>query len=233
MWFESAEQASRAYRRAPAAFFQKVHERGCNERDLISPEWTWYATRYHYNLVENGIIDLLLEAQRPVTGNVTLDVGTGTGHWIDFHRDVLEAPSVVAVDFCETAVERLRQSHGGRRGVEIRLADITRPQPDLDGRFDLVTGVGVLFHVVDDAAWQETLRHLCRALRPGGIAIVGGEFGDRTTDLGVMRRVRSLARWREALAEVGGRVIGLRRFAWFGNDEDRGLKDNLLAFTRT
>ncbi len=227
--YESKDEAHKAYREAPGDFFERYHERYWNERELISPDWTWYETRYHYNLVENGIIDVLRRHAPGVTGNSVLDVGAGTGHWIDFYRHVLES-EVTAVDFSSRSVEKLRELHDGDSGVEVKKLDVSVPEASFRGRFDVVNAIGVMFHIVDDDRWQRAVANLCDYLRGGGVAIIGGDFGARTEELGVMRKVRSLATWDATLEQAGARRVDLRRFDWFKGGVNPGLKNNLLAF---
>ena len=227
--YESKDEAHKAYRQAPAEFFERYHEQYFNERELISPEWTWYETRYHYNLVENGIIDILRRHAPRVRGNSVLDVGAGTGHWIDFFHHVLES-EVTAVDFSSLSVERLKQRHRGDSSVEVLKLDISEPEASLHGRFDVINAIGVMFHIVDDDRWRRAVANLCGYLRSGGVAIVGGEFGSRTEDLGVMRRVRSLAEWDAAIGRAGAERVALERFDWFKGGVNPGLKNNLMAF---
>ncbi|WP_428261287.1 class I SAM-dependent methyltransferase [Haliangium sp.] len=230
--YPTPEDAYAAYRRDPAEFFARYQDRHTDERTLISPDWRWYETKYHYNLLENAIIDLLRGLGNPVIGNVVLDVGAGTGHWIEFYLKYLEAREVVAVDFSPTAVERLRSRYLDLPAVTVQRRDICEPEAEFEGRFDVVNAIGVMFHIVDDARWRRAVANLCRYLRPGGVAIIGGDFGDRTEELGVMRRVRSLALWEEVVAEAGGRVAEVKRFDWFKGGVNPGLKNNLLAFCR-
>lgn len=233
MLYQTENEASDAYRNSPSGFFAQYHRRHFNERELISPDWTWYETKYHYNLVENGIIDLLRDHAPRMTGNAVLDVGAGTGHWIDFYRDVLESRSIVGVDFSEVAAEKLRKRYAGNADIRIVHSDITLREPDFLGRFDVVNAIGVMFHIIDDAKWLESIRNTCAYLTDRGVALIGGDFGDRTEQLGVMREVRSLSTWDEALRRAGARRVGLKRFDWFKGGCNPGLKNNLLAFVRT
>lgn len=86
-----------------------------------------------------------------------LEVGAGRGsvaHWL-----AERGARVVAVDLDTRMLDWL-----SARGVDVRAQDVTR---DLvpEGRFDLVHARLVLQHVAERA---ETVRRLCRALRPGG-----------------------------------------------------------------
>lgn len=230
--FDTEEQARAAYRSSPAGFFDRYHDQHADETALIAPDWKRYESHYHYNLVENGIVDILRKHAPTVAELDVLDIGSGTGHWVDFFSEVLEARSVVGADFSSTAVDRLTARYCDRAGISIRQMDISENEPDLHGRFEIVSAIGILFHIVDDRRWARAIGNIVDYLAPNGVAIIGGDFGDRTEELGVMRKVRSLDAWDRALAQAGGRRVELVRFDWFRGGVNPGLKNNLLAFQR-
>jgi SAM-dependent methyltransferase len=233
MLYKTSEEAYRAYREAPDSFFERYHDRWFNEKDLISPEWSWYETKYHYNLVENAIIDLLRQHFGRVQAKQVLDVGSGTGHWIDFYLNYLEASAVTGLDFSGTCVRELRRRYEGRGNVRVDKVNVAGPLPGLEADFDVVNAIGVMFHIVDDAQWRMAVANLLNCLNRDGIAIVGGEFGPHTSERGVMRKHRSRQCWESVLGELGGRVLTVRYHDWFKGGVNDGLKNNLLAFVRT
>jgi SAM-dependent methyltransferase len=228
--YATPQEAYAAYRDAPNYFFERYHEEHFDERSLISPRWTWAWTKYHYNLVENGIIDLLGALDEPTGAGDVLDVGSGTGHWIDFYAETLDARTVVATDFSKIAVAALTVRYAGREDVCVHRLDVCEPRDEFEGAFDVINAIGVMFHIVEDDRWRAALANFARYLRPDGIAVVGGDFGPRTEELGVMRRVRSIDLWESTLAELGLEVTGVRRFDWAKGGVNDGLKNNLLAF---
>ena len=101
---------------------------------------------------------------------------------------------------------------------------------DFDDAFDVVNAIGVMFHIVDDERWKMAIGNIGRYLRKGGVAIIGGDFGPNTEELGVMRRTRSLALWESTLEEFGLEVCDTKLFDWAKGGINEGLKNNLLAF---
>jgi len=69
------------YDKSPVEFFNAYHAKYDNENDLINPNWKLYQTKYHYNVVENGVIDLLRIASDPIKEHmVVMDVGSKSNH---------------------------------------------------------------------------------------------------------------------------------------------------------
>jgi len=230
--YKSKDEAYQAYREAPDNFFATYHNKWFNDKDLISPEWSWYETKYHYNLVENSIIDILLSQFEEITARSVLDVGAGTGRWIEFYDRYLDASSVAAVDFSAASVQKLRDSYSRHETVEIHQADISVRSAAYQGKFDVVNAIGVMFHLVDDKRWEQAVENVFEYLSVAGVAVVGGEFGRETRELGVMRQHRSLECWESLLDRIGARVINVQYHEWFKGGVNDGLKTNLLAFVR-
>jgi SAM-dependent methyltransferase len=204
-------------------------------------------SRFHYNATENSIMRALLRRE-PVGGMTAavwrfvqerrgrrlLDVGSGTGHWIDFFRQVFRVAHVVGVELAPQMADRLREKYAGDAAIAIHALDVSDVRFDLASeRFDLVSAMGVMFHIVDDDRWRRAIGNLGAVLAPGGIMIVGGDFGTETRNVQfhasdhfeswnekaastadknrVNKRVRSLADWHKAAAKCGLAVADLVR----------------------
>jgi SAM-dependent methyltransferase len=216
-------------------FFESWHRASGGtlaDADTIAPGRSALASRYHYNAVENAIIEYLASHPgRPIRS--VLDIGSGAGHWIGFYRDVVGAETVVGVEISNGAVAELERAFGGE--VEVVQADVASPAFSLGREFDLVSAIGVMFHIVEDEAWEQALANLARHLAPDGALVVSGQFGFvtenvqfhrtdtfatweefRTAAAGaslVNKRIRSLRRWRRAARRAGLRVEWLKRTA--------------------
>jgi SAM-dependent methyltransferase len=208
--------------------------------------------RFHYNCVENSIIRVLFRRSEPPRGATIeawrmlqqreqrrlLDVGSGTGHWIDFFREVFFVAEVVALEIAVQMVDCLRRKYAGNSAVRVLDADIAAADFGSDligGPVDWITAIGVMFHIVDDARWHRAITNLAGVLKPGGLLFVGGDFGAHTRnvqfhrsdrfdnwrefatatgvagEVRVNKRVRSLAMWHEAANQSGLRIVDLVR----------------------
>lgn len=211
-------------------FFEEKHRKRISDefsdRMTINPHYKLTYSRYHYNAVENSIIEYWARepfCERPSV----LDVGPGAGHWIDFYLDVFRAARVVGIDISEPCVSALRSKYRDVSKVDIRQVDITSPDFDISEKFDVINAIGVIFHVVEDDLWQHAIRNLSRHLKAQGVIITGGEFGHITQNVQfrlkpskalaggrveeaafVTKRIRSLGAWKKCVAEAGLRVKG-------------------------
>jgi SAM-dependent methyltransferase len=227
-------------------------------------------SRFHYNATENSIIRALtrLEPLPPISmaraWRMTrararlrhLDIGSGTGHWLDFMRSVYLVSESVGVEITGKMSAFLDRKYAGRPEVRIIRSDVVGDEfatGPLAGSFDIVTAIGVMFHIVDDERWAKALRNLAAALKPAGVLLVGGEFGARTRNIQfhrndrfdswkefsheadhgkirVNKRVRSLAHWQQAAGPAGLQIVDLVR-----SDQDPNLttpENDLLVLKR-
>lgn len=236
-------------------FFESWHRAlpaSLSDADTIAPERGSFATRFHYNAVENSIIECLAghEFRHPLR---VLDVGSGAGHWIDFYLEVFGAEEVVGLEISEPAVRALAERYADVPGVTIVEADVGDASFALEGEFEIVNAIGVMFHIVDDDRWERAAGALARRLAPGGVFVVGGQFGRVTQNVQfhrtdsfsswedfrsapqgetalVNKRIRSLRRWRRCAARAGLRVECLRRTRQSGSLQTP--ENNVLVLMR-
>jgi SAM-dependent methyltransferase len=169
--------------------------------------------RWLYRSKERAYRELLAESGVAVRGRAVLDFGCGTGYF----EDVWEragAAAVAGVDIVPETIARLSQRHPARRYV---CADLARDASPLDalGRFDVVTAIDVLYHVVDDAAAERVIAALLGALAPGGAFLFTDALVDERPDTHVA--FRSLAWWTDCLARHGARVVARQPVAVLHN----------------
>jgi 2-polyprenyl-3-methyl-5-hydroxy-6-metoxy-1,4-benzoquinol methylase len=100
-----------------------------------------------------------------------LDYGCGIGRWS--HQIARRGAQVTGVDFSEAMLAQARaRTERTRYEAACRFlrADVT--SLELDQQFDVVFGVTVLQHVMDDGAFAEAVQRLASHVRPGGRLIM-------------------------------------------------------------
>jgi SAM-dependent methyltransferase len=142
----------------------------------------------------------------PVEGKAVLDVGCGTGFFVD-HWLQRGASRVTGVDVTEVSVERLEKRFPKARFV---LADVSEPGLDVDGTFDYVSIFDVLYHIVDDKRFEQAVANLSRLCRPGSRVIVTDMFGKRTVEVVKHVRNRSLDRYQEIFSKNGFELLEMK-----------------------
>jgi SAM-dependent methyltransferase len=100
-----------------------------------------------------------------LTDLAVLDIGSGTGFWID-EWQAMGATLVDGVELVPDAVERLRERFPRSTFIVGDIAD-DGVLPD-DERFDFVAVMNVLLHIVDDERFTAAASHIAATIRPGG-----------------------------------------------------------------
>jgi SAM-dependent methyltransferase len=123
-------------------------------------------------------------------------------------RDLLEAASGVGayapvwrrirvrrwtgLDIASGAVEHCRRAFPEGRFLELDLAGEWSDVGLAGESFDLVTAIDVLYHLTDDAAFENALSNLARCVRRGGALVVSDVFVARDKQIAPHVKRRSL-----------------------------------------
>jgi SAM-dependent methyltransferase len=160
--------------------------------------WMYAVRRRVFRRTIRGL--LKLDAAR------VLDVGSGTGFYVKLWRE-LGVSDITGSDLTAVAVERLRLLFPALRFEQV---DISQKVIQLDGPFDAISAMDVLFHVVDDDAYEQALHNLAMLLTPGGRLIFTENLLHGETQSADHQTSRSL-RHVEALLRKAGLELELRR----------------------
>jgi SAM-dependent methyltransferase len=145
--------------------------------------------RAAYVLRRKAVLRLLARNPAPPEPSI-LEAAVGTGAYAPLWRS-LRAAHWVGLDIAGEAVEHCRRNYPGGEFLRQDLAASVWPDPSpASGQFDLVTAIDVLYHLVDDAAFEAALANLAARVRRGGALLVSDVFvsGERRTAPHVRRR---------------------------------------------
>lgn len=223
------DEAYKKYRENPSDFFQEViFSKTKEERDLINNEWPLFWAKYHYNLVENGIMEEMYETGLFSKQLDVIDIGSGTGHWIQFYAEYFNVKQIFGVDFTDKSIKFLEKLNVNN--CNIIQYDITEPllESIKHIKFDIINAIGIIFHIVDDEKWRKALINLSKILSEDGIMIIGGDFGKVTKERGIMRKNRSLLEWTRICHELNLQIIKVKRYDWWAGADNEGITNNLL-----
>ena len=166
-----------------------------------------------------------------VSNGRVLDVGSGSGRWIRFFTERFKLQSLLGIDFSASSVDLLKKwgmEHDG--SIEFRQADITKPDLDLGGEFDLINVANVMFHIPEPNLYTRAMANLMRHLASGG-AIVTTEYLPRCSMRTEWMLVRSRYEFQTIVDAAGLEIAGVRAVNFFVNDPmgidglDEGLRN--------
>jgi SAM-dependent methyltransferase len=107
-----------------------------------------------------------LERNVPLDGGRAVDVGCGSGRFIDLLAD--RCDDVLAIDISARQIELAEAAHA-RSNVTYRARDLLDLDPERDGLFDLVFSVNTIHHLRDH---DRALPHIKSLLAAEGHAVI-------------------------------------------------------------
>ena len=159
----------------------------------------------------------------------SLDVGAGTGFYIDRWKE-LGVRSVAGIDLTDVAVSRLRKRYPQSAFYNI---DIGNDIGELHGhRFDVVSCMDVLFHIVDDNAYRRAFENVYTLLKPGGFFVFTEAFVHGPTRCSEHVVHRTLDDIESVLRGVWFRIVTRRPFLVLMNDPVEPDRPFLKAYWR-
>ncbi len=176
----------------------RIDLRGTGHRafDLKYNQWFYRA--------QADSLDLLLNRNRITPRDLSVvDIGSGNGFFVDFllKRD---AAKIVGLDITQASIDYL-SAHFPE--CEFLKADISDENFRLTRKFDLLTAISILFHIVDDSKFEQALQNIGNLVKPGGYAILSDTFSPPLVNLVSHVRFRSRAVYHKYLAKAGFIVL--------------------------
>lgn len=159
-----------------------------------------------------------------VQDHTVLDVGCGTGFFVDWY--LRHGATVSGIDITEVSIARLRARFPGDfRTQDIGAAGYAPPAP-----VDIVNMWDVMYHIVDPDAFHRTLRNVAASLKPGGHFLTTDWLG-APSDQRVAEHVqaRCLATYSPRLAELGFEQVALHPLYQLLNQRRLAALDDVLA----
>lgn len=159
----------------------------------------------------------------------TLDIGAGTGFYVDCWKK-LGVRSVAGIDLTDVAVSRLRKRYPHSAFYNI---DIGKDIGELHGhRFDVVSCMDVLFHIVNDVAYRKAIENVRTLLKPGGFFVFTEAFVHGPTRRSEHVVHRGLHDIESILHGVGFRILNRQPFLVLMNDPVEPGRPFLTAYWR-
>jgi 2-polyprenyl-3-methyl-5-hydroxy-6-metoxy-1,4-benzoquinol methylase len=153
-----------------------------------------------------------------------LDVGCGTGFFTQWYLH--RGAKIVGIDIAEKSVETLSSQFPGT----FRMQDIASAEYEPLRLFDIVNMWDVIYHIVDDCAYERALDNISASLKPGGLFIFS-DFLGRPSDTLIAAHVkaRCLETHRRALVKRGLTFKAVYPVYSLLNVPHFGRFDNLLG----
>lgn len=179
------------------AFWDDRHKTVGELRSGGDKAFTHEQNEIFYALRLGRLIDVLGLAEDPPRQLFLLDAGCGKGYFSSAmarfgHR-------VDGIDSSEHAIGLCTQRAGVRERYAVSLLADWAPAELYDG----VYCVDVAFHIMEDEAWEASMRNLASLVRHGGVLVVADHDSDEDHVWGSYQKTRAARRYDELFAEHG------------------------------
>jgi len=155
-----------------ATYWRGIHERLGDQLRAVGHPWLSNSLNtLKYESEANAVLEALLALPPSFsTKPAVLDIGAGTGYWTTLVGEWLRAhgrePLQAALDISRPALDLIATRHPGIETLEVDLKSVSPAH--CAARFDLVTAVYCLHHIVDADGFDNALRFAARSVRKGG-----------------------------------------------------------------
>ncbi len=153
-------------------------------------------------------IDLIRSLKKDVAGANILDIGSGTGFYIERWQEV-GCDKIMGVDLTEVVVKRLSKKYPQHTFEQLDI-DSNLSQAIEEHKFDIISCFDVLFHIVDDFIYQKAFENIYSLLANDGFLIFSDLFLHGETKRSTHIVHRSLDQIEQILSEVGFQVVERR-----------------------
>ncbi|MHB8256099.1 MAG: class I SAM-dependent methyltransferase [Acidiferrobacterales bacterium] len=163
-----------------------------------------YIYRRRAVVLRDAIEELGLEP----AGSKVLDVGAGSGYYVDFWR-ALGVPALVGIDLSREGMERLAAKYPEYRFL---CADVTSPSISaaIDSRFSVITVFDVIYHITDDDAAQRAFNSISEMLERDGYLLVFDHIMGSDYALRQHVKYRGEQHYAEMLHRASLEIVGRR-----------------------
>ncbi len=136
-----------------------------------------------------------------------LDIGSGTGFYIDLWRRV-GASDIMCCDLTEAAVRALRERYPAAPCTQVDIGATALPYPAQT--FGAISCMDVLFHIVDDGRYRQAIQNCAALLKPGGILIMTENCLHGNTVRSANQVSRSLTQIEDTISGSGLTIVERR-----------------------
>lgn len=178
-------------------FWDRRHQSGGELRSGGDLSFDHATNEIFYALRLGRLIDIVGDASSVAAPLRVLDAGCGKGF---FTRAMARfGHQVDGVDTSPHVIDRCRRERAAADAYAISSLSGWAP-PYL---YDVVYCIDVLFHIMDDAVWESSVRNLASLVRLGGRIVLVDHVGDIDRVWGDYQKTRAVSRYQSLLSQQG------------------------------
>jgi len=119
--------------------------------------------RYMYKLKKRALDDAILHFGIEVQERKILDIGSGTGFFVDYYLQK-KAHAVVGIDITDISINFLTKRFPSHRFYKVDLGQECLP---VDERFDIINAFDILYHIISDDEFDKAIENINKSCKQG------------------------------------------------------------------
>lgn len=142
-----------------------------------------YFNHWAYKVRKKVFLNLLKKHDIVPVNKKVLDIGSGTGFYIDIWESQ-GANDITGLDLANVSVENLKNTFHQHNFYQIDIGDKEYNEQNVLEKYDIISCMDVLFHIVEDERFENAIKHISAHLNTGGYFIYSDNFLRKKTKRG-------------------------------------------------
>lgn len=134
------------------------------------------------------------------------DIGCGTGFFVDFYSSQ-KAKDIVGVDITSISIENLKRKYPEYNFIKEDISSFSTTK--VDRKFDILNTFDVLYHIVDDKAFEQAITNICRLTNDNGFILITDLFGSKSINVANHVKFRSKEIYETVLEKNGTKIMAV------------------------
>jgi 2-polyprenyl-3-methyl-5-hydroxy-6-metoxy-1,4-benzoquinol methylase len=143
-----------------------------------------------------------------LTNREIMDIGCGTGFYIDLWKNKEKAGHLTGIDITNIAIQNLKAKFPDVRLYTADICNGTELQlKSNNNQFDIISAFDVLFHITDDSKFEQAIKNVHSMLKLNGYFIFSDNFIHGAEIRSTYQVSRSLSKIEKSLKDNGFEII--------------------------
>jgi|WetSurSiteA1Bulk_404760.scaffolds.fasta_scaffold16034_2 SAM-dependent methyltransferase len=156
----------------PADYWEKRLSKNPNLRGTGHRAFSQEYNQWIYHSQRDCLSYLIQKYNIRFEGKNILDIGSGYGYYIEYFLE--KSPlSISGLDITEASINFLKQKFPN---LSFYKLDISEPIPVFDKKFDFISAISVMIHIVDDDKFVTAVNNLCNLLSGDGYLLLSDSY---------------------------------------------------------
>ncbi len=145
-----------------------------------------------------------------------LDIGSGTGFYIQSWSE-FNVKKITGIDITQTSVENLKTIFPKHHFFLSDIGDVNFNDNNQYEVYDLISSMDVLFHIVDDNRFEQSIKNISSIIKPGGYFVYSDFYLHQDTIRGESQVSRSKEYLMDTFIKNGFELEIYKPFMYFVN----------------